>query len=170
MNIKDKIREIPNFPKPGISFKDITPLLEDSNAFREIVELLIAPYKDKQITKVVGIDAREFLLASVVAYKLHAGIVIARKKGKLPYKTISEEYSLEYNKSTLEMHEDAITRSDRVIIVDDVLATGGTAKAAVTLVEKLGGDIIGLSFLIELRSLKGRDVLHYPISSLITYE
>lgn len=158
-----------DFPTPGIRFKDITPLLEDNKAFREAIDGLAAAFRNKKIDKVVGIDARGFLLASAVAYVLGAGMVIVRKKGKLPYETILREHDLEYGRGALEIHVDAIKNGERILIVDDVLATGGTAEAAVHLVEHLGGSIIGLGFLLEL-PLGGRKRLEkYSIYSLITY-
>jgi adenine phosphoribosyltransferase len=153
--IKSKIREIPDWPKKGVGFKDITPLLEDKDLFRKAIDLMAKPYLKAKIDKVVGIDARGFLLASAMAYKLRAGIAIIRKKGKLPSKTIFQEYDLEYGSATIEMHKDSILPGERVLIVDDVLATGGTMEAAVSLVKKLKGKIIGISFLMELTFLKG---------------
>lgn len=168
-HLKAKIREIQDFPTPGISFKDITPLLEDAKAFREIVDTLADSFKDDKIGKVVGIDARGFLLAAPVAYTLRAGMAIVRKKGKLPYATIACEHDLEYGRGAMEMHVDAVKKGERVIVVDDVLATGGTAEAAVKLIESLGGTVAGLGFLIEL-PLGGRELLKkYPIRALINY-
>lgn len=170
LNFKSKIREIPDWPKKGVSFKDITPLLGDKNAFSEIIDSLAKPYSKNKIDKVVGIDARGFILAGAVAYKLKTGLVLVRKKGKLPHKTVSEEYSLEYASNTLEMHQDAILPKENILIIDDVLATGGTVKAAIGLVKKLKGKIIGISFLAELLYLKGRKGLSgYKIRSLVKY-
>jgi len=170
MDIKAKIREIPDFPQPGVSFKDITPLLEDAEGFQEVINRLAEPYLDRGIDKVVGIDARGFLLAAGVAYKLKAGLAIVRKKGKLPAKTISQEYTLEYASNTIEMHEDAIKPGEKILIIDDVLATGGTAKATADIVEKLGGEIVGLGFLTELAFLNGREKLkEQDVYSLISY-
>ena len=167
--LKAKIREIKNFPTPGISFKDITPLLEDKDAFRESLEGLANFFKDTKPEKVVGIDARGFLLASGVAYLLHAGMVIVRKKGKLPYEKLVREHSLEYGNGSLEMHIDSIKKGERVLIIDDVLATGGTAEAAIKLAEALGGHIVGYEFLLEL-PLGGREKLkHYKLKSLIAF-
>jgi len=169
-NLKEKIREIADWPKKGVNFKDITPLLQDAESFKFVIDKLAEFFIDKGVKKVVGIDARGFLLASGVAYKLGAGVAIVRKKGKLPYETIAREYDLEYGSTTIEMHKDAIRPKEKVIIIDDVLATGGTAKATVDLVETLGGDIVGLGFLIDLTFLKGRDKLSkYNIFSLIKY-
>lgn len=167
--LKEKIREIEDFPTPGVSFKDITPLLEDSAAFRLAIDGLRGCFRDSRIDKVVGIDARGFLLASVVAYLLGAGMVIVRKKGKLPYDTIVREHDLEYGNGTLEIHTDTIKKGERILVIDDVLATGGTAEAAVRLVEELGGVVAGLGFLVEL-PLGGRERLSgYEIKSLIEY-
>jgi adenine phosphoribosyltransferase len=169
-NLKNKIREIPDFPKKGVVFKDITPLLEDAEYFRKMIRLLAEKYKSKGIKKIVAIDARGFLIASALAYKLGAGIVIARKKGKLPAPTIACDYDLEYGKEILEIHKDSINQNERVLIIDDVLATGGTALASAKLVEKLKGKILGMAFLIELSFLKGRKKLEkYSVTSLIKY-
>ena len=159
LNLQSKIREIPDFPKKGVSFKDITPLLEDAKYFRYLIDILFKKYKDKKIKKIVDIDARGFLIASALAYKLKTGLVIVRKKGKLPFKTVGCDYDLEYGKETLEIHKDSIKPKERILIIDDVLATGGTALAAAKLVEKLKGKIIGISFLIELLFLNGRKKL-----------
>lgn len=168
--IKSKIREIPNWPKRGVNFKDITPLLQDKNTFRKIIDLLAAPYLGKKIDKVVGIDARGFILAAALAYKLKTGLAIVRKKGKLPAETVSKTYTLEYASNTLEMHKDAILPGEKILLVDDVLATGGTMKAAIDLVKKLKGKIVGVDFLIELAYLKGKKNLHgYKVRSLIEY-
>lgn len=168
--IRSKIREVPDWPKTGVSFKDITPLLQDKKLFSEMVDSLAAPYLEEKIDKVVGIDARGFILAAAVAYKLKTGLAIVRKKGKLPSKTISKEYSLEYASNTLEMHEDAILPGERVIIIDDVLATGGTMAATIELVEELQGEIVGIEFLIELTYLDGRRILKgRKITSLLEY-
>ncbi len=168
-HLRAKIREIENFPTPGVNFKDITPLLEDGALFREAVDELADFFAGEQAKKVVGIDARGFLLASPVAYLLKTGLVIVRKKGKLPYETILREHDLEYGHGSLEIHTDAIKRGERVLIVDDVLATGGTAGAAAKLVEDLGGIVVGIGFLLEL-PLGGRERLsQYTIKSLIRY-
>ena len=143
LNLQSKIREIPDFPKKGVSFKDITPLLEDAKYFRYLIDILFKKYKDKKIKKIVAIDARGFLIASALAYKLKTGLVIVRKKGKLPFKTVGCDYDLEYGKETLEIHKDSIKPKERILIIDDVLATGGTALAAAKLVKKLKGRIIG---------------------------
>jgi adenine phosphoribosyltransferase len=168
--IKGLIRDIPDFPQPGIIFKDITPLLADDDAFSSVIDLIVVRYGRGNIDKVVGIEARGFILASPVAYHFGAGFVPVRKEGKLPWDTEREEYALEYGTAVLEIHKDAIGAGDRVLIVDDVLATGGTARATAKLVERLGGKVIGIACLIELTFLKGRDNLAgYDFFSLITY-
>ncbi len=169
--IKSKIREIPNWPKKGVNFKDITPLLGDKNAFCKAIDLLASPYLGKKVDKVVGIDARGFILAAALAYKLKTGLAIVRKKGKLPAKTVSQEYTLEYASNILEMHEDAILPGEKILLVDDVLATGGTMKATIDLVKKLKGKIVGVDFLIELTYLGGRkNLTGGKIKSLIKYQ
>lgn len=168
--IKSKIREIPDWPKKGISFKDITPLLQDSRAFRRAINEMARPYLNRKIDKIVGIDARGFILAAALAYKLKSGLAIVRKKGKLPSKTVSKSYALEYASNTIEMHQDTILPNEKVLLIDDVLATGGTMKATIDLVKKLKGNIIGIDFLIELTYLDGRKKLKgYKIRSLIKY-
>jgi adenine phosphoribosyltransferase len=153
------IRDVPDFPKPGILFKDITPLLLDASAFRRAVELLSAPFAGAGVTRVVSIESRGFLLGAPVALALHAGLVPIRKPGKLPAARGRVEYALEYGTDALEMHRDAVGRADRVLIVDDVLATGGTAEAAAKLVRTYGAEVVGFTFLIELDFLKGRERL-----------
>lgn len=173
MDLKSKIREIPDWPKPGVNFKDITTLLEDKEAFREAVELLAMPFKGMALDKVVGIDARGFLLAAPVAYVLNTGLAIVRKSGKLPGNSIQQDYSLEYASDTIEMHDDAIKPGERVILIDDLCATGGTALAACALIEKLGGKIIGVSFLIDLPFLGGTTNLKkrgFEVRCLVEYE
>ncbi len=170
INLKSLIREIPDWPKPGVNFKDITPLLQDAAAFKQVIDDLAAPYLGQKVDLVAAIDARGFLLATAVAYKLGAGVVLVRKKGKLPWKTISQEYSLEYGSNVIEMHEDAVKPGQKVLMLDDVLATGGTMAAAVDLVKKLGGEIVGVSFLITLSFLKGKEKLKgYEVRELIIY-
>jgi adenine phosphoribosyltransferase len=165
------IRNVPDFPKKGIVFRDITTLLKQPDAFQEAVEKLYLRYKDVQIAKIVGIESRGFILGSALALKLGIGFVPIRKKGKLPAETVREEYALEYGTDAIEIHKDAITKGERVVVHDDLLATGGTASAACKLVERLGGTVAGLCFLVELSFLKGRDRLrHYDIFSLIQYE
>lgn len=168
-HLKEKIREIKDFPTPGVNFKDITPLLEDKDAFREAIDGIVGYFKNLKIDKVVGIDARGFLLASAVAYLLGAGMVIVRKKGKLPSEKILREHDLEYGRGSLEMHVDSIREGENILIIDDVLATGGTVEAAVRLTEELGGKIVGLGFLLEI-PLGGRERLkNYKIESLMKY-
>ena len=170
-DLKSYIREIPDFPKKGIIFKDITTLLKDGKKFREAVDLFAEEYKDKKIDMVISVEARGFIFGAALAYKLGAGIIPVRKKGKLPSKTLAVSYDLEYGKDTLEVHQDAINKGDNVLIVDDLLATGGTSRAVIDLVEKIGGRIAGLAFLIELLPLKGREKLKgYPVLSLIKDE
>jgi len=168
--LKNKIRDIPDFPKQGILFKDITPLLDDPIAMRLAVESLIAPFKDSNITAVVGMEARGFIFGSLAARDLNVGFIPFRKPGKLPYDTESITYSLEYGDATLEVHTDAIKPGDRILLIDDVLATGGTANASCQLVRKLGGDVVGCGFVIELIMLDGRSQLtDTPIHTLISY-
>ena len=157
MDLKQHIRHVPDFPKAGILFYDITTLLRDPQGYKTTVDLLSMPYAGQGIDAVVGIESRGFILGAAVAERLGAGFIPIRKPGKLPSKAIRETYDLEYGKDALEIHEDAIGRGQRILIVDDVLATGGTAAAAVQLVRKLGGELHGLSFLIELLFLNGRD-------------
>jgi len=169
-DLKSAIRDVPDFPKKGIIFKDITTLLAKGDLFQNVVDQLAGRYKSKKIDKVIAIESRGFIFGSAVAYKLGAGLVPVRKKGKLPYKTVSETYALEYGTDTLEMHEDAVAKGSHVLILDDLLATGGTAKATGNLVEGVGGKIVEFAFLIELSFLKGRDKLKgREIFSLIKY-
>jgi adenine phosphoribosyltransferase len=156
MDLKQHIRHVPDFPKTGILFYDITTLLRDPQGFAMTVDMLSMPYRDQGIDAVVGIESRGFILGAAVAQRIGAGFIPIRKPGKLPAKALKESYDLEYGKDALEIHEDAITSGQRVLIVDDVLATGGTAAAATQLVKKLGGDLQGLAFLIELLFLNGR--------------
>jgi len=158
-NLKTKIRHVADFPKPGILFYDITTLLNDREGFRDTVAALAAPYREQGIEQVVGIESRGFILGAAVAGLLGSGFVPIRKPGKLPSKAFREDYALEYGTDGLEIHEDAVTSGQRVLVVDDVLATGGTAKAAASLVRRLGAELVGLSFLIELNFLRGRDRL-----------
>lgn len=168
MDLRQFIRDIPDFPQKGVLFRDITPLLKNRDAFKEAINLMVEPFKNEKIDLVVGIEARGLILASPIAYKLNAGFVPIRKPGKLPWKTERKEYELEYGMAILEVHLDSIQNGDRVLIVDDVLATGGTAKAAAELVETLGGVVVGFDFLIELVDLKGRDMLSkYPLYSIL---
>ena len=170
MDLKQVIREIPNWPINGVNFKDISTLIEDAQAFRLTIDQLAEPYLEKPVDKVIGIDARGFLFCSAMAYKLGVGCVMVRKKGKLPPPTVSRDYALEYGSSTMEMRHDSLKPGDNVILVDDLLATGGTMAAAVDLVKQTGGRIIGLSFIVELAFLKGRAKLSgYPLYSLVSY-
>jgi adenine phosphoribosyltransferase len=155
-HIKDRIRTIPNFPKPGIMFRDITTLLNDPYGFRKVVDELVQPYAGQPITKVAGIEARGFILGGAVAHQLSVGFVPVRKKGKLPWETISAKYELEYGFDQVEIHADAVKKGDRVLIVDDLVATGGTAEAAIRLIRLGGGDVVGCSFVIDLPELGGR--------------
>ena len=170
MELKDYIRSIQDYPKEGILFRDITTLLKDRDAFKLAIDKMAEQVKDKKVDLVVGAESRGFLIGSALAYKMNCGFIPVRKKGKLPYKTISEEYALEYGTDTLYMHEDAIKKGDNVLVVDDLIATGGTALAMIKMVEKLGGNVIGSSFLIELEELNGRkEIEKYPINVLIKY-
>ncbi|MFH0762963.1 MAG: adenine phosphoribosyltransferase [Candidatus Omnitrophota bacterium] len=170
VELKDYIRDIPDFPKKGIIFKDITTLLQDNSAFSEAINELSDKFKDKKIDAVVAVDARGFIFGGAVAYKLGVGFVPVRKKGKLPYKANSVTYDLEYGTDTLEMHEDAVKPGQKVLIIDDLLATGGTVSAAAELIKKSGAEIVGIGFLIELAFLKGIEKLKsYPVYSLIKY-
>lgn len=169
-DLKSKIRSIPDWPRKGVIFRDITPVLEDKKLFQFLITKLAGLCRGKIIDKVVGIDARGFILSSALAYKLKTGLAIVRKKGKLPWKTVKKKYTLEYAAEILEMHQDAIKSGERVLLCDDVLATGGTMKATLDLVRKLGGKIVGILFFIELKGLKGRKKLKgYKVKSLIKF-
>jgi adenine phosphoribosyltransferase len=157
MDLKKTIRSIPDWPIKGVIFRDLTTLMQNPDAFRESIDLLYERYKDTNLDKVVGIDARGFVFGAVLAYKLGIGFIPVRKKGKLPSKTIQETYTLEYGEDTLEIHEDAVEKGEKVVIVDDLIATGGTVGATVKLVNKLGADIVDCAFVVELPDLKGRD-------------
>ncbi len=164
------VRDVPDFPKPGILFKDITPLLQDAEAFRQAIDRMAEAWAGKKIDVVLGIEARGFLFASALAYKLNAGLVIVRKPGKLPYKTKSVTYALEYGTDSLQIHDDALRAGQRVLIVDDVLATGGTVKAVTELVRQFNADIAGIAFLSELAFLRGREKLaEFELSTLIAF-
>ncbi|WP_299210252.1 adenine phosphoribosyltransferase [uncultured Dokdonia sp.] len=170
MKLIKYIRDIQDFPTPGIIFKDITPLLGDRTAFAKACQELVALVGDQQIDKVVGVESRGFFFGGVLAEKLNVGFVPVRKPGKLPYKTASQSYALEYGTDTLEIHEDAIQPGDKVLVHDDVLATGGTAAAVVKLIEALGGEVVQCNFLIELSFLSGREKLQgHAIAAAITY-
>ena len=170
MKLDKFIRDIPDFPKKGIIFKDITPLLKDPLAFRTSIDELVKSAQGLGITKVAGIDSRGFIFGSCIAMLLNVGFIPIRKKGKLPYKTVCESYSLEYGTDTVELHEDAIDQNDRVFVVDDLLATGGTVGAAVKLIEKTGAKVVKIGFAVELGFLNGRDKIPgYDITSLIVF-
>jgi len=169
-DIEAAIRNVADFPQPGIQFKDITPVLADARLFSGAIDLLTERFQPGSIDAVVGIDARGFIFAAAAARKLEAGFVPVRKKGKLPYKTIEQDYALEYGHATVAMHVDALKPGARVLLIDDLLATGGTSAAAASLVQKLGGKILEAGFLIELKFLNGRDKLSgFPVRSLIAY-
>lgn len=168
--LKNKIRDIPDFPKKGILFKDITTLLSDPKSFRAAVDLIADHYKDKKVDLVVGIEARGFIVGAALAYRLGAGVILVRKPGKLPYKTHNIIYELEYGSDSLEIHQDAIAPRQRVLVADDLLATGGTMNAVLQLVEKLHAEVLGAAFLIELEFLNGREKLgKYPVFSLLKF-
>ncbi len=156
-NVKEKIRSVKDFPKPGIIFRDITTALKDSNTLQEMIDYLCEQFKDQKIDYIAGIESRGFIFGMPMAYKLKAGFVPIRKPNKLPAETISQEYALEYGTDKIEVHTDAIKEGDNVLIVDDLLATGGTAEAACKLIKKTGGNLVGIAFLIELEDLKGRE-------------
>ncbi|MCP3901471.1 MAG: adenine phosphoribosyltransferase [Desulfobacteraceae bacterium] len=171
MDLKATIRSIPDWPIKGVIFRDLTTLMQDPDAFRESCDVLYERYKDQNIDKIVGIDARGFVFGAVLAYKLGIGFIPVRKKGKLPYNTIEETYSLEYGEDTLEIHEDALDKGDKVIVVDDLIATGGTVGATVSLVEKLGAQILECAFVVELPDLKGRDkIKNCKVFSITEFE
>lgn len=171
MNLKEKIRVIEGFPKEGISFKDITTLVADGEAFKESIDRIVEHLKDKNVDVILGPEARGFIFGVPVAYALGVGFVPVRKKGKLPAETVSVDYSLEYGVDVLEIHKDAIKKGQKVAIVDDLLATGGTVEAVAKLVEKVGAEVVALDFAIELTELKGRDKLEgYEIMSLVQYD
>jgi adenine phosphoribosyltransferase len=170
VDLASKIRDVPDFPRPGIVFKDIMPLLADREALRDAVDRLAQWAAPRRPDVVLGAEARGFILGGALAYQLDCGFVAARKPGKLPWETVSAEYELEYGVDSLELHADALAQGARVLVHDDLLATGGTAKAKVELVEQLGGEVVGLAFVIELAFLHGREKLDgYDVFSLITY-
>lgn len=169
-DLRAHIREVPDFPKPGILFYDITTLLKDPAAFKEAIDLLTEPFRDQKVDVVVGMESRGFIFSAPMAYQLNAGFVPVRKLGKLPAETVSVEYALEYGTNTLEVHKDALAPRQRVLIVDDLLATGGTVVGTIELVQQLKGEVVGLAFLVELLFLKGRDRLkQYDVRSVIQY-
>ena len=167
--LRSRIRDIADFPKPGITFKDLTPLLRDPSSLGLTVDLLTEPWRDQGVTVIAGIEARGFLLAPMVAERLGVGMVPLRKPGKLPWRTVAETYDLEYGTDTLEIHEDAVTSADRVLLIDDVLATGGTAGAGIRLLRRVGADVVGCAFVIELGFLAGRGLLDAPVTSVLEY-
>ena len=170
MPIKSRIRTIPDYPKPGIMFRDITTLLQDPVGFRLTVDGLAKPFKEMRIDKIAGVEARGFIVGGAVAQQLDAGFVPVRKKGKLPWTTIGRDYELEYGTDRIEVHTDAIIEGEQILLIDDLLATGGTASATVELLRKLGADVCGCAFIIELTALKGRARLDVPVDALVAYE
>ncbi|MDD5133581.1 MAG: adenine phosphoribosyltransferase [Candidatus Nanoarchaeia archaeon] len=171
--IKEKIRTVPNWPKQGVMFRDVTTLLKDAHGFKHMIDLLYERYKDSKVDVVIGIEARGFITGSVLAHRLNVGFVPIRKKGKLPAEVVSEEYDLEYGTDKIEIHKDAIRPEDKVLIFDDLIATGGTALASCKLVEKLGGNILECSFIVDLPELGGRKKLEkagYKVFSLVDFE
>ncbi len=171
MKLKETIRSIPDWPVAGVIFRDITTLMKEPDAFREACDILVERYKGQRIDKIVAIDARGFVFGAVLAYRLGVGFVPVRKKGKLPADTIEESYDLEYGSGMMEIHKDSITEGEKIVIVDDLIATGGTVGAAVKLVKKLGGDIVECSFLVELPELKGREeVTECKVFAIMEFE
>ncbi len=173
MDLKSKIRTVPHFPKQGIMFRDITTLLKDAQGFRRVIDEFVQRYTGIPIDVVVGLDARGFILGGAIAHQLGKGFVPVRKAGKLPAETVSHEYELEYGKDKVEIHKDAINKGDKVLVIDDLLATGGTALAATTLVKKLGGIIVECAFVVELPELKGKEKLEKEgckVFSLVEFE
>ena len=170
MNFNDYIRNIPDFPKEGILFKDITPLLKDKDAFHSSIDEIVKKYENMNIDYVVGIEARGFIMGTPIAYALNKGFIPIRKPGKLPYDKLTASYELEYGNNKLEIHSDAINKGDNILLVDDLLATGGTTKASVDLIEKLGGNIVSIAFLLELVDLDGREkIKEYDIFTLMQH-
>ena len=171
--IRDRIRTVPDWPQPGVMFRDITPLLQDPKTLRVLVDLFVHRYMDRDLDLVAGIDARGFILGSIVAYELNLGFVPIRKKGKLPHKRVSIAYSLEYGLDEMEMHEDAVAKGEKVILVDDLIATGGTAEGAVKLLRQVGAEVLAACFIIDLPELGGADKLrklNVPVRTLIAFE
>ncbi len=171
--LKARIRSIPDYPKPGVVFRDITTLLQDPAGFRDTVDLLVAPFAANQVDKVVGIEARGFIVGGAVAHRLRAGFVPARKMGKLPWETVSQEYELEYGTDAIQIHTDCIGAGERVLLVDDLIATGGSADAALRLIGKVGGKVVGATFVIDLPDLGGSAKLRekgYAISALVSFK
>jgi adenine phosphoribosyltransferase len=171
--IRDAIRTIPDHPKPGIRFRDVTTLMKDARAFRAAVDLMVHPWAGQKIDKVAGIEARGFVLGGAVAHQLSVGFAPVRKRGKLPHETLIEEYELEYGSDAVEIHVDAVDEGDRVLIVDDLIATGGTAEAAVKLLRRAGAEVLGATFVVDLPDLGGAariEALGVPVARLVTYE
>ncbi len=166
--LRDKIRDVPDFPKPGIVFKDITPLLQDRDSLRIACEQLASPFREAKIDIVVGVESRGFIFGPPVALTLGAGFAIARKQGKLPWDTLHQTYALEYGTDRIEMHRDAVHDGQRVLLIDDVIATGGTAAATAQLVQSMGGNVIGACFLIELAALSGRKQMDVPVHTVLS--
>lgn len=170
MNLYDYIADIPDFPSEGIIFRDVTPLMQDKDAYKKTIQLIVDYAKDKEVDVIVGPEARGFLFGCPVAYELGTGFVPVRKPGKLPRETVSIKYDLEYGSNEIHMHKDSIKSGQKILIVDDLLATGGTVEAAIKLVEQMGGEVVGCAFLIELEALKGRDLLKgYDVYSVLKY-
>ena len=171
MDLKQIIRQVPDFPKPGINFIDITTLLKDSEAFQETVAALCQPFRNAELDAIAGIESRGFIFGAAMAYELDVSFIPIRKPGKLPAETVQESYTLEYGTDAVEIHKDAIQKDMKVLLIDDLLATGGTAAASVNLIQKLGGEVVGISFVVELTFLKGKDKLeNVPVRSLVTYD
>jgi adenine phosphoribosyltransferase len=173
MNLADSIRAIPDYPKPGIVFRDITTLLGDARAFRRTVDELVQPFAGLKIAKIAGIEARGFILGGAVAHQLSAGFVPVRKKGKLPHKTVSVTYDLEYGTDEIEVHEDAVSRGERVLLVDDLIATGGTAEGAVKLLTRLGAEVVAACFIVDLPDLGGAEKIRklgLPVRTLVSFD
>ncbi len=173
MNLKDSIRTIPDYPKKGVMFRDITTLLADARAFRQAIDALVQPFAGSKVSKIAGIEARGFILGGAVAHQMSAGFIPIRKKGKLPHETVSIAYSLEYGVDQMEMHKDAVVRGEKVILIDDLIATGGTAEAACRLLTQLGAEIIAACFIVDLPDLGGArkiEKLGIPVRSLIAFE
>jgi adenine phosphoribosyltransferase len=173
MDLRDAIRTLPDYPKPGILFRDITTLLGDAQAFRQAVDALVQPFAGRKVDKVAGIEARGFILGGAVAHQLSAGFVPLRKKGKLPHKTLSVEYALEYGKDAMEVHHDACAAGEKVVLVDDLIATGGTAEAAIRLLRQTGCEVVGACFVVDLPELGGMErvaALGVPVSTLVAFE
>jgi len=173
MDLKTLIRTIPDHPKPGILFRDITPLIEDAAGFKQTIDDLVAPLADLRITRVAGIDARGFILGGAVAYQLSVGFIAIRKKGKLPWSTHTVEYELEYGTDAMEIHTDSVNPGDRIFLIDDLIATGGSAGAAIELIRRSGGTVVGASFVVDLPDLGGRkklEALDVPVHALMQFE